>query len=130
MKTKKHIIIVTDGTEAVQKIAGQIASELKDHQVISKTADDFAATDLLPADIYFFGCEKAKPALFSGLEEVLLHINLVGRPCGLFTSGDEKAVKYLRKMVHDSELDVNTDPFVAGASGAIKSWVRSVQQGS
>jgi hypothetical protein len=129
VETKKSVLIVTDGAESTVRIAGEIASVFTAPSAGSKvkvvTAGDFTATDLLPADLCFFGAETPAPASFAGLEQLLLHINLAGRPGGLF-AGSNKAAAYLRRIVHDCELRVGK-PFVAGKSGSVKAWIKTVK---
>ena len=123
---EKTALIVTDGTESMRKIAGAIAAELKNYKVISVEAKDYAGTDLLPSSLCFFGAEKSEDPSFSYLFKMLQHINLVGRPCGIF-SGSTEASEYLKKMVHDSELALYPDPFLG--EGDIKEWVKKVISG-
>jgi hypothetical protein len=130
VETKKSVLIVTDGAESTTRVAAEIAAVFTAASAGNKvkvvTAADFAATDLLPADICFFGAEGPAPASFSGLEQLLLHINLAGRSGGLF-AGSAKAAAYLRRMVHDSELRLSAKPFVAGKSGSVKAWIKTVK---
>ncbi|MDR1210652.1 MAG: hypothetical protein LBK40_00315 [Spirochaetaceae bacterium] len=130
METKKTVLIVTDGAESTVKVAGEIAAVFTaaspGNKVKVVKAEDFTATDLLPADLCFFGAEKPSPASFAGLEQLLLHINLAGRPGGLF-AGSAKAAAYLRRIVHDCELRVSAGPFVSGSSGSVKTWIKTVK---
>jgi hypothetical protein len=132
VETRKNVLIVTDGAVSTARVAGEIAAVFTaasaDSKVKIVTASDFVATDLLPADICFFGAEQPAPASFAGLEQLLLHINLAGRPGGLF-AGSARAAAYLRRIVHDSELRVSSPPFVAGKSGTVKSWVGTIKLG-
>ncbi len=134
MKDAKNILILIDGAEATRKIADRIAARLKGLRVVLMDATDFAATDLLPADACFIGCEKPKPANFAELERVLRGINLAGRPCGLFSPASPPAIAYLRTMVGDAELRVNPEPYPlpsGGASGADeKTWIENTLRGS
>jgi hypothetical protein len=120
---EKAAIIVTDGTESTRKTAEDIVAELKDYKVVSVDAKDLSGVDLLASSIYFFGAEKSDPPSFSYLYKMLQHINLVGRPCGIF-SGSKDACEYLRKMVHDSELALYSEPFLG--EGDIIEWVKKV----
>jgi hypothetical protein len=126
VKSKKCVLIVTDDAESVKKIAGYIAGALEDARVLTRTASEFSGTDILPADIYFFGCEKPYPGSFSRLSNILGHINLAGRPCGLFSPNSGEAVKYLAAMVRDSELALRADPFLTGQAEDIGNWVAEV----
>ena len=116
-------LIVTDDTESTRKIAEAIAAKLKNYKVVSTTAKDFAGTDLLAASLCFFGAENSEPASFSYIFKMLQHINLTGRPCGIF-SGSKKTAEYLKKMVHDSGLALYTEPFLG--EGDINTWVKKV----
>ena len=88
-------------------------------------AADFAATDLLPADAFFFGCEKPKPSSFVEFERVMKSINLAGKPCGLFSLASKDAIEYLRGVVRDAELRVNPEPLLADAVPDERAWVET-----
>jgi hypothetical protein len=127
VKVKKRILIVTDGAEATLALAKCIAREAAGSHVAVKAAADFAATDMLPAEVCFFGCEKPNPPSFSHFEEVLRHINLAGRPCGLFSPNSAEAAAYLSSLVLDSELVVSTPPLVSSpAATDIRGWVKNI----
>jgi hypothetical protein len=127
VKAKKRVLIVTDGAEATQALARRIAKEAADSQVVVKAAADFVATDILPAEICFFGCEKANPPSFSHFEEVLHHINLAGRSCGLFSPNSAEAAAYLSGIVLDSELAVPAPPLISSpAARNISVWVKNI----
>ena len=104
-------------------MAEAIAAELKNCTVVSVSAGNFKPTQLLPADVCFFGAENPDPPSFSGLYKFLEHINLAARPCGIF-SGSKKTADYLKKMVQDSELALYPEPFLG--EGDIKAWVKKV----
>jgi len=123
---EKTALIVTDGAESTQKIAEELKAVLANYQVILVSAGDFKGTQLLPADLCFFGAEEPEPPSFSYLYKMLMHINLANRPCGIFSTS-EKAVEYLRGMVHDSELALYPDPFLG--EGNIKTWTEQVAAG-
>jgi hypothetical protein len=120
------VLIVTDGVEGVRKIAQRIGEVLADDQVVVRSAPDFAGTDILPADICFFGCEEPSPPSFAYLERLLKHINLAGRPCGVFSPQSKDAVRYLSEMVRDAELVLNSEPFIAAESADLGRWVTQV----
>jgi len=125
VKARKNVLVVTDGSEGVAALAGEIAAALKDNKVTVKAATEFAGNDILPADVFFLGCEKPRPASFTYLTDLLQHINLAGRPCGVFSSGSEKAVKYLAGLVKDCEAALKSEPLLAGG-GDVKNWAWSV----
>jgi hypothetical protein len=124
VKTRKTVLIVTDGADSTTKIANDLAAALKGHKVSVKTASGFAGTDLLPADVFFIGCEAPGPASFSYLAELLRHINLAGRACGIFSSGTEKTVNYLSGLLGESEAALNPEPFLAGLN--LKAWAETI----
>ncbi|GHV81756.1 hypothetical protein AGMMS49991_03140 [Spirochaetia bacterium] len=77
------------------------------------------------------GCEGPHPACFAHLEDVLRHINLAGRPCGLFSPRSAEAIAYLSGIVRDSELAVHETPLMSSEPGesepgAIKRWVQDI----
>ncbi|MDR1278476.1 MAG: hypothetical protein LBK02_06970 [Treponema sp.] len=126
MKTKKNVLVVTDGAASTLELAEQMAGELKDCQVLVRMASDFAGTDILPVEAFFLGCEQPEPPSFAYLAELLQHINLAGRPCGVFSPGSEKAVKYLAGLVHNCEAAAG-EPFVAADNRAgLGQWLRTI----
>ena len=129
MKEKKSVLIVTDGSESTAEMAAKIAAALKGNKVSVKSASDFKGNDLLPAEAFFLGSDKSKPDAFAYLEDLLKHINLAGRPCGVFSSGSEKTAKYLAGLVKDSEAALNPVFFVAGAKKDIGRWAQKVISG-
>ncbi|MDR1929015.1 MAG: hypothetical protein LBQ44_00155 [Treponema sp.] len=124
---KKTALIITDGAAGIQQTAESIAAALDGFEVTIVPAGAFVGTRLLPADIVFFGAETADPPGFAYLYMVLQHINLAGRPCGIF-SGSVSALNYLRKMVHDSELTLCPDFFQG--KGDVKAWTEKVSGGT
>jgi hypothetical protein len=102
---KKKAFIITDGTKPVRSIALFIKESLVDYKVKICPAKRFNGNDLLPADIFFIGCKRQKPKSFSFLEEMLAHINLASKKCGVF-SLNEKSLNYLRGILADSEADL------------------------
>jgi adenine phosphoribosyltransferase len=106
-------------------MAEQIAAAAGDHQVVSLSAADLTGTELLPAEVYFFGCAEPHPVSFAYLAEVLRHINLVGRACGLFAPQSQGALHYLSDMVHDSEITLNLSPLTADTPEP-RQWVQDV----
>ena len=126
MGERKTALIVTDGTEKVTNIAKAIAAALKGKKVLIKDASAFAGTDLLPAEILFFGCEEPSPPSFGYLDEMLRHINLAGRVCGVFSPSSVKAVQYLNRMLKSSGVTFNAEPLIAEKSGGIKEWAAKV----
>jgi hypothetical protein len=123
VEASKNVLIVTDGTESIQGMAKKIEKTLTGCRVASIRARNFSGTEILPAEIYFFGCEKPRPPSFKYLEDVLNHINLAGRVCGLFSSGSGEAADYLSAMVRDSELALYAEPLLSSEDKKIKNWV-------
>ena len=120
------MLIVTDDSEEVKKMAGQIAAAAKGHKVCLKTVAKFAGNDLLPAEVFFLGCEKPAPDSFAYLADLLKHINLAGRPCGVFSPGSKKAALYLAALVKDSEAALNPEPLLAGSAREVRTWVNRI----
>ena len=124
----KTVIIITDGTEQIHKIADLITAVMADCKVRICSAENFAGTDLLPSDIFIIGCEKPNPPSFAYLKEMLMHINLISRKCALFST-NEKTLKYLCKIVKDCEAQV-TEPLFAKdgeiKKADIKKWLKNI----
>ena len=123
MEEKKTALIVTDGAITTQKTAEAIESALDNFKVKIVAAGAFSGTHILPADVCFFGSEIPNPPSFAYLYTVLQHINLAGRPCGIFSASTE-AIKYLCGMVHDSELALFPEPLPENGDAA--SWAKKV----
>jgi hypothetical protein len=125
VEATKTALIVFDGTEA-GKIAEAVSAALKGYQTAIRPAESFAGTDLLPAGIFFLGCENPEPASFAPIGEMLRHINLAGRPCGVFSTNN-KALKFLSRLVKDSGAALG-EPLLAkdAAPGIIKKWVQGI----
>ena len=128
METKKRVLIVTDGTDQIKVIAELIASCLTDSDVKICQAESFAGTDLLPAHIFFLGCENPNPESFQYLSQMLAHINLANRRCGVF-SNNTKALKYLSGLVMDCEASLG-EPLLAGDTAIkpadVKKWLKGI----
>ena len=137
MKVKKNILIITDGSGEIVHIAAKIREALSEtkfcnSKVLVKSALEFKGNDILPVDVFFLGCEKPKPDSFAYLEDLMKHINLANRFCGIFSSGSEKAIKYLSSLVKDSEVSLYPATLLGlDISGAhIKKWAEKVVSGS
>ena len=120
------MLIVSDDTAKTQVMVQKLLKALRCNDVIFRKAHEFAATDLLATEVYFFGCEYSSPASFVSFERVLRHINLVGRSCGLFSPTQEKAVEYLSRLVFDSELALYPVPFFGDSEESIELWAEDV----
>jgi len=129
VKIKKNVLILTDGAPETEKMARDIAGALKGNKVLAKTASEFAGNDILPADAFFLGCKNPAPEFFSYITDLLKHINLAGRLCGVFSPCSKKTAGYLAGLVKDCEAAMNPELF-AGTSTDIKNWAQSVISGS
>ena len=131
MKAKKVVLIITDGSGATAKMAEGVASALKGNEVSVKSASDFKGNDILPAEAFFLGCEEPRPDSFAYLSDLLKHINLAGRPCGIFSPDSEKAAKYLAGLVRDSEAALNPELLIGakGSGSDISKWAKKVVSG-
>jgi hypothetical protein len=98
----KKALIITDGTESINLLAKAVKKALTGFNVKICNADKFAGTDILPADIFFLGCENPSLSSFAYLEELLSHINLASRKCGVFST-KQKTLKYLCDILKSSE---------------------------
>jgi len=124
----KKALIITDGTESICSIAKPIEKALADFSVKICNADKFEGTDILPADVFFIGCENPSPASFSYLEEMLAHINLASRKCGVFSTC-QKSLKYLSDILKDCEASLG-ETLLSQDGGYqesdIKNWVKGI----
>jgi len=119
------VLILTDGAPETEKMAADIAGTLKGSRVLTKTASEFAGNDILPADAFFLGCENPAPESFAYITDLLKHINLAGRSCGVFSPGTKKTAGYLAGLVKDCETALNPEFFI-GTSPGIKNWAQKV----
>jgi hypothetical protein len=120
-------LIVTDSDVSLEPTAQSIKNCLKDLTVKICSADEFAGTDLLPAQIFFLGCASPKPDSFSYLEEMLSHVNLVSRKCGIF-SVNKESLEYLAGILKDCEADLGEPLLISGGTdkSAIEKWLKGV----
>jgi len=119
------VLILTDGAPGTVKMAADIAETLKGNKVFAKTAFEFAGNDILPADAFFLGCENPAPESFTYITDLLKHINLAGRACGVFSPGTKKTTVYLAGLIKDCEAALNPE-FLTGSSPELKNWARNV----
>ena len=120
------MLIVTDSSEETAKMAAEIAMALEGNIVTIKAASEFKGNDILPAEAFFLGCKQPVPDSFAYLTDLLKHINLAGRPCGVFSPGSDKAAEYLTALVHDSEAALNSEPLFSNSGDTVKKWVQNV----
>ena len=130
MEIKRNVLIVTDGSGETAKMAAEIVTALEGNNVAVKTAFEFKGNDILPAQAFFLGCKEPRPDSFAYLADMLEHINLAGRPCGIFSPGSERAAEYLVALVHDSEAALNPEPLFVSSGDAIKAWAQNIVSGS
>ena len=133
VKTKKKMLIILDNGAVTKTITEYIAAAFgtapfENWSATVISAKDFSPTQLLPAHAFLLGCEKPNLPEFTDIKELLKHINLAGRPCGVFSS-QLSAVKYLSGLVRDSEAALGS-PLVV-ENGAVdgrklKKWVGSI----
>jgi hypothetical protein len=126
MDGKKSILIITDDSKATTEMAAGIATALKDNKVSVMDISVFKGNDILPADAFFLGCEKPNPGSFAYIEDLFLHINLAGRPCGVFSPGCMETAKYLAGLVHDSEAALNPNHLLDTSEKEINDWSQNV----
>ena len=128
MGAKKSVLILTDGSEKVAEIAAGISKALKGNKVTVKEASVFEGTDLLPAEILFIGCCESSPSSFGYVDEMLRHINLAGRRCGIFASS-AKAAQYLKKLLKSSEISVDQKILTDANPAGIAGWTAGILAG-
>ena len=125
MSIKKKLLIITDGTELIDSIAHSLKTALKSTVKISR-ADVFDGTDLLASDTFFIGCEKPNPSSFKYLEEMLEHINLVERHCGIF-SANKKTLKYLSGILKGCDAKVGEPLLITEPDAkAVNNWLKGL----
>jgi hypothetical protein len=127
VNTEKKVLIITDAGESLDMTAQSIKNYLKDSSVKICPAQNFEGTDLLPAQVFFVGCNSPKPASFSYLEEMLSHINLVSRKCGIFSS-DKKSLEYLGSILKDCEAKVGEPLLINGGTdiNKLENWIKGI----
>jgi len=127
------MLIIADNGDVTRSVARNIAAVFGIAPFANWTAavisaKDFSPTRLLSAHAFLLGCEKPEPPEFTDIKALFKHINLAGRPCGVF-SPQEKAVKYLSGLVRDSEAALG-NPLVVnkGAPGGrkLQKWVGGI----
>jgi hypothetical protein len=133
VKTKRKMLIIADNSDVTKSVAKNIAAvfgtaPFADWSAAVISAKDFSPTKLLAAHAFLLGCEKPESPDFLPLKDLLKHINLAGRPCGVF-SPQLSAVKYLSGLVRDSEAALG-EPLVVDksppASRKLQKWVGGI----
>jgi len=131
VKTKKKVLVVTDnGSGSIAKSIAAVfgSAPFTDWSASVVNAGDFTPTRILPVNAFFLGCEKPESPEFADIKTLFKHINLAGRPCGVF-SAKANAVKYLSGLVRDSEAALGSPLVVengAEDSRKLKKWVGGI----
>jgi hypothetical protein len=133
VKSKRKILIITDNGNVTGSVAKDIAAvfgaaPFANWSAAVISAKDFSPTKLLAAHAFLLGCEKPESPDFIPIKDLFKHINLAGRPCGVF-SPQANAVKYLSGLVRDSEAALG-EPLVVekGPPGSrkLQKWVGGI----
>ena len=125
---QKTALIVIEETEAIRKVAEVLSAALDGYKTIVRPVESFAGTDLLPVNVFFLGCQTPEPPSFSYLNQMLQHINLSGRFCGVF-SPDSKALKYLSRLIEASGTTAGKPLLISDASSVsadIQQWIQTI----
>ncbi|MDR2481878.1 MAG: hypothetical protein LBD07_06305 [Spirochaetaceae bacterium] len=127
MSNLESILILTDeelsSREAALAIVAGIFGGWKVNIV---NGNGFSGTDILAADICFFGCVNPHPEGFSHFEKVIRHINLTLRRCGIFSCKSQAAVDYLSVLVKDCGIKIETPTLVSTSASEIKIWANTI----
>ena len=126
MAAAKNVLIITDDSKETAEMASGIVAALEGNNVSVKAVSKFKGNDILPAEVFFLGCEEANPEPFSYLKDLFKHINLAGRPCGVFSPGSQKAAEFLASMIHDSEAALNPKLLLGSMKNEINNWSQDV----
>ena len=132
MEDKIQVLILTDDAvstvNSAKIIAGAIEKMYIDRYDIQvQQAQNFSATELLPAKTFFIGAESPSPASFNYIEDLFKHINFAGRRCGIF-SQDNKTFDYLVKILSDTDVSM-AEPFLikeVNDEAEMKNWLQSI----
>jgi len=117
-------LIITDGANSTREIADAMALALAPPwKSVVMAAENFDVTQLLAADACFLGAESPNPPSFSQLCDVLAHINLAGKPWGVFSSSKEAAGSVCG-ILRDSEAALCPDIFLGEEN--VKAWIKKV----
>jgi hypothetical protein len=127
VEAKKVIVVVIDGSDSARAAAEALSAALGAYEVRLKRAETFEGTDLLAARAFFLGAETPNPPSFGYLAEMLAHINLANRPCGVFAANGE-ALEYLAALVKDSEAALGEPLLVQGeiSQAELLKWLKSI----
>jgi len=133
VKTKRKMLIILDNGADTRKVTEHIAAVLgsapfENWSAAVSSVKDFSPTQLLSASAFLLGCEKPDTPEFTDIKELLKHINLAGRPCGVFST-KAGAVKYLSGLVRDSEAALGSPLVIENGAvdgRKVKKWVGSI----
>ena len=121
----KNVLIITDGTEFINLTAQTIKNLIKNEVKIISAAD-FTGAEILPVQVFFLGCQTPGPETFSYLSDMLLHINLAGRKCGIF-SGNNESLEYLKNILKDCEAGLAEPLLVKDIQDSnIQNWLKGI----
>jgi hypothetical protein len=98
------------------------------YQTVVIQAEDFKGVELLPTCAFFLGCENPKPSSFAYIEDMLEHINLAGRPCGIFSS-NSNAIQYLSVLIKASEAAADKPLLIQNSmvkDDEVHNWVQGI----
>ena len=126
MVAAKNVLIITDNSKETAEMASGIAAALEGNKVSVKAVSEFKGNDILPTDAFFLGCEEPNQESFNYIRDLFMHINLTGRPCGIFSPGSTNAVEFLANMVHDSEAAINPKLLLGSMKTEINNWSQKV----
>ncbi|GMO42284.1 MAG: hypothetical protein Ta2B_22490 [Termitinemataceae bacterium] len=128
---KKYLVII-DEDKSTRSAALAIVSHLIGRNVKIVNAASFEGIDILGQDYLFFGCANPKPSSFAYLENLLRHINLAGRKCGVFSASKTngiKSIQYLTSIVKDSEVKLLGKPLISNNILSIQNWTKNILVG-
>jgi hypothetical protein len=123
----KNVSIITDAGESLDLIVQSIRNCLQDCAVKICSAQNFAGTDILPAETFFLGCNTPNPASFAYLEDMLSHINLASRKCGIF-SANKESLEYLAGILKDCEAELGEPLLITDGTDklAVEKWLKEI----
>ena len=133
MADKQKILIITDNAASTKDIASELIacfgdSRFSGYTVSAVEAINFSGTDLLPVYAFFIGCESPEAFSESYIEDFFYHINLAGRPCGIF-SPNKKTIKYLSELLNACEASLcapYTQKNISGYEKKLVKWMNSI----
>ena len=133
MENNRKILIITDTSDQMQSLAARITAVIMNppferYSIITTEVEQFSTTELLPAQVFFLGCQNKESFSNEYLEDLFTHINLAGRSCGIF-SPDARAIIHLEKLVADSDVTVGKPLFIKNDTvedADLQNWVQGI----